>query len=71
MSTKETHYFVLQAWKNEDGKIVFDQDYDTQEARFPEGSVWSDEAETWERKNSDEFYTALITKLGDDWDGIS
>lgn len=71
MTTKETHYFVLQAWKNEDGKIVFDQDYDTQEARFPEGSVWSDEAETWVRGDSDEFYTALITKLADDWDGIS
>lgn len=74
MADKKTHYFVIMAWENDKGEIVFDQDHSTQEARFPEGTTWNDETEEWENdyKASDKAYEALVNALNDQdlWDGI-
>ena len=74
MAVKKTHYFVVMAWENKDGKIIFDQDYETQEARFPEGTTWNDETGEWEKDfdGSDKAYEALTNALNaqEVWDGI-
>jgi hypothetical protein len=71
----KTHYFVVMAWENKDGEIVFDQDFETQESRFQDGSTWDSETQDWEKGDDserDKAYDALVTALNEQgvWDGI-
>lgn len=55
-STKH-HYFVVVATQDGDGSWSFDTDDDTLDVRFPDGPVWDEITEEWERPLGDTHKT--------------
>lgn len=43
------HYFVVRARLNDEGKPEFVIASDMEDARFPEGTVWNEETQQWEK----------------------
>lgn len=64
-----THYFVVAATRDEDGKIVLLSDEDTAMARFDDRPVWDDVEVDWlsvdddERKADDDAFTERLAHL--------
>lgn len=48
----KTYYYVVSASVGEGGVPDWDLDPYTEEARFPDGTVWNDETEDWEHHDS-------------------
>lgn len=62
---KKTYYYVVTATDYGNGNFDWDIDPYTEDARFPEGTVWNDATEEWEHHDADQNLeqSNMLTKI--------